>query len=70
MRSDPIPPTDGDSITIINFDTETAYKIGKITYRVTSHFDDNGEDLKTKVARLLKQDLEFELSGSLTQSDE
>ena len=70
MRSNPIPPTDGDSTTIINFETKTEYKIGRITYRVTSHFDDNGEDLKTKIVRLLKQDLEFELSGSLTQSDE
>jgi len=69
MSNNPLPPTDGDITTKIKFDTKTEYKIGKTTYRVTSHYAESGEDLKTKIARLLKQELEFELCRSLTQPD-
>ncbi|MDR1630487.1 MAG: transposon-encoded TnpW family protein [Oscillospiraceae bacterium] len=65
-----LPPTDGEITTKIKFGTKTEYKIGKTTYRVTSHFDESGEEFKTKIARLLKQDLEFELCAGLTQLDE
>ena len=54
-----LPPTDGETTIKIKFDTKTEYKIGKTTYRVTSHFDENGEQFKEKIARLLKQDLEI-----------
>ena len=68
--SNPLPPTNGETTTKIKFNTKAEYKIGKTTYRVTSHFAENGEDFKEKMTRLLKQDLDFELCGSLTQSDE
>jgi hypothetical protein len=55
----PLPPTDGETTTKIKFDTRTEYKIGKTTYRVTSHFTDGGEEFKEKIARLLKQELNF-----------
>ena len=58
-KENPLPPTDGESTTKIKFDTKTEYKIGKTTYRVTSHFVENGENFKTKMTRLLKQDLEI-----------
>jgi len=58
MNSNPLPPTDGETKIKIKFDTKAEYKIGKTTYRVTSHFAETGDDLKTKIARLLKQDLE------------
>jgi len=64
----PLPPTDGET-TKIKFDTVTEYKLRKTTYRVTSHFADDAEQFKTKIARLLKQDLEFELCAGLTQPD-
>jgi len=69
-QSTPLPPTDGETTIKIKFDTKAEYKIGKTTYRVTSHFVDSGEDFREKIARLLKQDLEIELCGSLTQPDE
>ena len=58
-KSLPLPPEDGESTTKIKFDNKTEYKIGKTTYRVTSHFAENGEDFKEKMTRLLKQDLNF-----------
>jgi hypothetical protein len=69
MNSNHLPPTDGENTTKIKFDTKTEYKIGKTTYRVTSHFTDSGEQFREKIARLLKQDLEFELCTGLTQPD-
>jgi len=68
-NTNPLSPTDGETTTKIKFETKAEYKIGKTTYRVTSHFTDSGEQFKEKIARLLRQDLEFELSGSLTQPD-
>ena len=59
MQSNPTPPADGETTTKIKFDTVTEYKIGKTTYRVTAHYTDNGEEFREKIARLLKQDLEF-----------
>jgi len=64
-----LPPTDGETTIKIKFDTKAEYKIGNTTYRVTSHFAGSGDDFKTKIARLLKQDLENELCTGLTQSD-
>ena len=62
-------PTDGETTTKIKFDTRAEYKIGNTTYRVTSHFAESGDDLKGKITRLLKQDLENELCTGLTQPD-
>ena len=62
-------PTDGETTIKIKFDTKAEYKIGKTTYRVTSHFDESGEQFKEKIAKLLKQDLENELCTGLTQPD-
>ena len=58
MNSNPLSPTDGETTTKIKFETKTEYKIGKTTYRVTSHFDDSGDPFKIKMIRLLKQDTE------------
>ncbi|MBS5842976.1 MAG: hypothetical protein KIC77_05780 [Clostridiales bacterium] len=46
MDSNLLPPMDGET-TKIKFDTKTEYKIGKTTYRVTSHFSESGEQFKT-----------------------
>ena len=58
-QTTPLPPMDGETTIKIKFDTKAEYKIGKTTYRVTWHFAEAGDDLKIKIARLLKQDLEF-----------
>ena len=49
---------------IVFFPKETTYKIGKITYIVASHFDENAEPLVAKIKNLLKADIQT--SGSLT----
>jgi len=48
---------EGEGVTTIEFERETTMTIRGIQYVVTSHFDDSQEDLKTKVARLLKNDV-------------
>lgn len=52
-----LPPTDGRT-TKINFDTRAEYKIRKTTYLVTSRYAESGEDLRTKITRVLKQGLD------------
>jgi hypothetical protein len=69
MMSNINPPKVGETPTKINFDTETTYKIGKTTYLVTSHFTEDGEPTKTRILRLLKKSLTFELCGNLTRLD-
>jgi hypothetical protein len=69
MSNPSTPPTDGENLNAIFLDTATEYKIGKITYRVTAHYADSGDNLKTKITRLLKQDTEFELREDLTRPD-
>jgi len=58
MQGNPLLSTDSKNKTTIKFNTKAEYKIGKTTYRVTSYFADNGEDLRMKITRLLKQDLD------------
>ena len=37
----------------IEFEKETTFKIGKVTYHVTSHFDETKEKLPEKIKELL-----------------
>ena len=39
------------------FPTESVYEIGGTRFIVTAHYDDNGEDLKTKIEKLLKKEV-------------
>lgn len=39
---------------IIFFDTKTCFKIGKVNFNVKSNFDENSEDLVSKLKRILK----------------
>jgi len=48
---------DAESVTTIEFERKTTMTIRGIQYVVTSHFDDNKEDLQTKIERLLKNDV-------------
>ena len=70
MNATPLPSADGETTIKIKFDTRTEYKIGKTIYRVASHYADNVEQFREKIARLLKQDIDFLLCASLTQPDE
>lgn len=49
---------------VMFFPKETIYKIGKTTYIVASHFDENAESLVAKIKKLLKADIQS--SGSVT----
>ena len=42
---------------IVFFPKETTYKVGKMTYIVTSHYDENAEPLVEKIKNLLKADI-------------
>ena len=46
-----------EGVTTIEFERKTTMTIRGIQYVVTSHFDDSQEDLKTKIERLLKNDV-------------
>ena len=41
----------------IFFDEKTSYEIDGTKYIVISHFNDNGENMLDKMARLLKSDI-------------
>ena len=41
----------------IFFDEETSYEMNGTKYIVISHFDDKGENMLDKMARLLKSDI-------------
>ncbi len=45
---------------IVFFPKETKYKIGKTTYIVTSHHDDDAQYLVDKIKKLLKSDIQRE----------
>lgn len=47
-----------DEKEFIIFDEESTYDLGGIQYRVTSHFDDNCEDIISKMLHLMKSDIE------------
>ena len=42
------------------FSDETKYKIGKTTYIVKSHYDEDAEYLVDKIKKLLKSDIQRE----------
>lgn len=43
---------------IIFFPEETTYKIGKTTYIVKSHYDENSDSLPQKIKKLLKTEIQ------------
>ena len=49
--------SEGEGVTTIEFERETTMTIRGVKMIVTSHFDDSQEDLKTKIERLLKNDV-------------
>lgn len=46
---------------VVFFPKETTYKIGKTTYIVTSHYDENSSPLVDKIKNLLKAEVKNEL---------
>ena len=42
---------------IVNFNDNTKYKVGAVTYDVTAHFNNEGELLKSKVSTLLTEEI-------------
>lgn len=50
---------------IIFFPEETTYKIGKTTYIVTSHYDENSDSLPQKIKKLLKTEIQNEFYQNL-----
>lgn len=50
-----------DRNNVVFFPKESTYQIGKITYIVTSHYDENSEPLVAKIKNLLKADIQKEL---------
>ena len=59
-----------DLKSVHNFDNESKHKIGAITYIVTAHYDDNRENLITKITNLLHNDVDKNiiLHNGLSQS--
>jgi hypothetical protein len=53
-----MPDTDKlDLPNIHHFDNESKHKIGAITYIVTAYFDENRDNLKTKITNLLRNEV-------------
>ena len=46
-----------DKIQTIFFDEETSYEMDGTKYIIISHFNDKGENMLDKIARLLKSDI-------------
>lgn len=44
----------------VNFSDKTDYRIGAVTYKVAAFFDDTENNLKGKIQRLLKDDVQKE----------
>jgi|GEM_PF-6408864 len=49
--------TPGEEFVTVELPRESVYDIGGTRFIVTAHYDDNGEDLKTKVEKLLKKEV-------------
>jgi hypothetical protein len=54
-----------------HFDNETKHKIGAITYIVTTHYDENRENIKTKITNLLQNEVgkNIDLQSRFSQSN-
>ena len=55
-KKEPEREAGSESVTI-EFPRESEYVIGNTHFIVTEHFDDTQEDLKEKMARLLKKEV-------------
>ena len=44
--------------TVVEFERESRYKIGNVTYLVTAHYDKSGQTLKEKMKQLLLERIE------------
>ena len=57
-----------DKIKYHAFDHESKRKIGAVTYIVVAHFDENRENVKTKIKQLLSSEIDRQVNSQFGHS--